>query len=604
MIGIDQNIAASNAARPYAEARDSLRGAQATESGSLQAVDMDALRAISERQHDAIPPTVPSTMLASTRQPSSARVTDRKRFLLEHAADIDVDFVSSWLIKGLLPSQGLVAVHGKPGVGKSFIALDMAVAIAHGDDEWGGRRVHRASVVYVAAEGASGLRKRIVGAWRRRGLRRSDVDLHLISQTPNFGTAQNDVEALLSEIEAAGCSPGLVIIDTLAATLGSADENGPGMTQFVACVNEIASRLKCCVLIVHHQPHGEDRLRGHSSLQGAMDGIIAVAPGKEPLTVIVSVTKAKDDATGSALKAEFSREVLLFDADGDEISTLVIASVTPTSETALKGKGAGKVLPVNSKLLMDVIHSALDEAGQWFVPEQGLAKIKGVADDVVRPAYYARIAERAAPGEDEERLRARQRKEFNRAVKTLLDRKLIEAQSKNDQRFLCLPSPASGGTRDTPKGVCPGMSRSPIAKGSGQSGTKSRNVPPVLHAPLNLELIPGQGQDGTKRDIATGVPPAGSDCADSAGATVTPSLECQPASGGDVISDPLSDAAVAYPTTAEAGEPEWAFDEPASEFSEPADYELPPLSSADIPATADREDGRHPDIDENGEVWL
>ena len=88
----------------------------------------------------------------------------------------------------------------------------------------------------------------------------------MIAAAPNLGAAPGDVGALGEAIAGAGVAPGLIVIDTLAQTLGSADENGSGMTAFVANAGEIASRFKCLVLIIHHVGLNDDkRLRGHSS---------------------------------------------------------------------------------------------------------------------------------------------------------------------------------------------------------------------------------------------------------------------------------------------------------------------------------------------------
>src|SRR5947209_2819298 len=57
-----------------------------------------------------------------------------------------------WLIEGLLPASSLAVLAGGSGVGKSFIALDIACSIASGID-WHGRSVMQGDVVYVAGEG-------------------------------------------------------------------------------------------------------------------------------------------------------------------------------------------------------------------------------------------------------------------------------------------------------------------------------------------------------------------------------------------------------------------------------------------------------------------
>jgi RecA-family ATPase len=61
-----------------------------------------------------------------------------------------------WLIRDWLPASSLILIYGEPGAGKTFVALDIAVAIATGRD-WNGNKVARGIVLYIAAEGVAGL---------------------------------------------------------------------------------------------------------------------------------------------------------------------------------------------------------------------------------------------------------------------------------------------------------------------------------------------------------------------------------------------------------------------------------------------------------------
>ncbi len=71
----------------------------------------------------------------------------------------------SWLVKDLLIDGGLSTVFGGPGTSKTFLALDLALHIAHGR-EWFGRKVTQGGVVYVTGEGSTGFRQRMK-AWRQ-----------------------------------------------------------------------------------------------------------------------------------------------------------------------------------------------------------------------------------------------------------------------------------------------------------------------------------------------------------------------------------------------------------------------------------------------------
>ena len=77
-----------------------------------------------------------------------------------------------------MPKDDLVVLFGASGTFKSFLAIDMALHIAHGLP-WLGRKTAAGSVVYVAAEGAGGLRKRLAAYARHHSISLADWNLVL-----------------------------------------------------------------------------------------------------------------------------------------------------------------------------------------------------------------------------------------------------------------------------------------------------------------------------------------------------------------------------------------------------------------------------------------
>jgi hypothetical protein len=175
--------------------------------------------------------------------PGAPAEPSRPKFALEHWRDISFVVFDEWLIKQFLPLQGLAAIFGKPGSFKSFVALDIALCIARGQP-WGGRRTTQKSVVYIAAEGSAGLRKRKAGYQVAHPDLPSDLPFALVAAAPNLGTDKGDLPALVAAIEGADFKPGLIVFDTLAQTIGAGDENGAGMTAFVANAGELAPTLR------------------------------------------------------------------------------------------------------------------------------------------------------------------------------------------------------------------------------------------------------------------------------------------------------------------------------------------------------------------------
>src|SRR5688572_19011703 len=103
--------------------------------------------------------------MASTAQYEASlrpQVTPTRLRLMTYADLADIP-PAAWVIDQTFCLDALTVVFGPSGVGKSFLALDMALAVATGTD-WQGHSVTQGHAVYIAAEGVRGIRKR-VAAW-------------------------------------------------------------------------------------------------------------------------------------------------------------------------------------------------------------------------------------------------------------------------------------------------------------------------------------------------------------------------------------------------------------------------------------------------------
>ena len=360
------------------------------------------------------------------------------KFILEPFDAIRFEASEEWLVKRIVPRQGVVTLYGASQSFKSFLAFDLAMYVALGW-QWAGRRVTQAPAVYIAAEGAAGLRKRKVGFERASAVRLPDqVPFFLISAAPNLGTGQGDLAALVAAIEAAGVAPGLIIVDTLAQSIGAGDENGAGMIQFVANATALANRFKACVLAVHHVGLSDDkRTRGHSSLLGGVDAQLLAERKEGMLSTVLTLQKLKDDESNLKLTAHLGRIVIGQDEDGDEVSTLIVDRIEDGA--AEQGAKPSKSIPRARRLIMDMVAAAIEEAGEDFRPFGNGPAVQAVPDDAVRRRYYARIAEQAAPDEDIRKMAERQRKGFNRSISDALNAKDLMAQERDGTRLLWLP---------------------------------------------------------------------------------------------------------------------------------------------------------------------
>lgn len=197
------------------------------------------------------------------------------------------------LVKGLLMMDSLAWVYGDPGSGKSFVALDWAAHVATGAPWWG-RRVHQGPVLYIAAEGMSGLPRR-VRAWESyHGMRARG--LHILPEAVQLmGVGEVDaVTQVATELK-----PALIVVDTQARVTVGADENtAQEMSRFVKALDTIREATGACVLVVHHKPRGGDNLRGSNSIDGAAQTVIRVKKAESRVSVICDGsigTKQKDE---------------------------------------------------------------------------------------------------------------------------------------------------------------------------------------------------------------------------------------------------------------------------------------------------------------------
>jgi hypothetical protein len=139
----------------------------------------------------------------------------RRRFPLERFNEIRASTAPPYLVKGIIPRTGIVVIWGEPKCGKTFKTHDVVMHVAIGRD-YRGLRVKQGTVVYLAAEGAAGIRAR-TEAWRQKHLSENpdrDVPFFLIDAQVDLARDAADLIAAI-RAELADTVPAVVVIDTL-----------------------------------------------------------------------------------------------------------------------------------------------------------------------------------------------------------------------------------------------------------------------------------------------------------------------------------------------------------------------------------------------------
>jgi hypothetical protein len=233
-----------------------------------------------------------------------------------------------WLVKHFLPTLGIAIIYGASTVGKSFLILYVCMRICRGNTILGHRSVKR-GVLYVAAEGQNGMRKRIKAI--RQQFNVSTKLFQFIGKAPNL-LNEADVEGLTAAALAAsaemlaaeGVPLGLVVIDTTAASMAGGNENaGEDMTRVLAAGEAIGRRTGALVMYIAHPGKNEALgVRGWSGQGANVDAVIYLTKSEEdPALRIGVVQKLKDGEDGERFAYRLKQISMGTDADGDAITS-------------------------------------------------------------------------------------------------------------------------------------------------------------------------------------------------------------------------------------------------------------------------------------------
>jgi hypothetical protein len=176
-----------------------------------------------------------------------------------------------WLIEGLWSAEAVGIVGGEPKCCKSFLALDMAVAVASGTPCL--RRfpaVQRGRVLLFAAEDSSSVvRQRLAGIAAAVGVALEALDIHVIVAP----VVRLDVELDQRRLEetVAALRPVLLVLDPF-VRLHRIDENvSAEVAPLLDFLRGLQRRHALAVVLVHHARKGAAHLRAGQALRGSSE---------------------------------------------------------------------------------------------------------------------------------------------------------------------------------------------------------------------------------------------------------------------------------------------------------------------------------------------
>lgn len=270
---------------------------------------------------------------------------------------------SRYLVKGWIDRGATSVVYGESNVGKTFFALDLSMHVAAGTP-WKGAKVAKLTqgfghVVYVAGEGGTGLHNRIAAIRQDKPdlIRQAETELGftLLATALNF-CGVGDAEELAMALEELPKRVGLVVIDTLARTMGDGDENtARDMGVFVRSVDHIRNTTGAHVMVIHHSGKDASKgARGSGSLRAAVDTEIELT--RSGNVILAKARKQRDMPSGNVF-AYLLRDVEIgLDEDGVPVTSAV---VEPTEPVKAKPK-----LSAQQRIGMQALGDAMSQRGE------------------------------------------------------------------------------------------------------------------------------------------------------------------------------------------------------------------------------------------------
>lgn len=201
---------------------------------------------------------------------------------------------AEFLFDTVLPRRGTVLVYGPSQQYKSFLMLDLALAIATGLDGWGLKPSRTGPVVYSALEGREGIMRDRRPAWRlARGV--TGKTKFYVNRAPML--RMQDYEEYIGAIKErlGNEKPVAIFFETAAKMLAGLDPTRD-VPQLIVFCEQLADHFDCVVVMSHHSGHDADKGPKDSSTYGqGFDTVIQVSKVGH-LVCEATIKKHKDAA--------------------------------------------------------------------------------------------------------------------------------------------------------------------------------------------------------------------------------------------------------------------------------------------------------------------
>lgn len=309
------------------------------------------------------------------------------------------------LVKGLLPFDGIAFIGGQSGAGKSFIAVDLALALATATPFFGRAVREKVGAVILAAEGRGMLAARVEAARLERAPNERRLPIAWLAEIPQL-MSPAEIKKFGSRLAVLGrhfktefsVRLGAVFIDTVVATFDMEDEDDNSeAARAIRKMRELGNACGALIVPVHH--YGKSittGLRGGSSWRGGADAVLSVLADRDDTTGEVrnrrlALAKSRDGAEGPIGRFTFRPVQIGIDCDGETFGTLVVEPIlgrTPISERAVRAMKENRGV----RTFREAFTEALDVCGTDIAVLNDGPRVRAVRVQDVRTQFDRRYA--------------------------------------------------------------------------------------------------------------------------------------------------------------------------------------------------------------------
>jgi KaiC/GvpD/RAD55 family RecA-like ATPase len=207
-----------------------------------------------------------------------------------------------WLVDGFICRADIHLMIGEPGIGKSWLTMALAAAVANKESKFLGHNIlEHGRVLYVDEENPEDL---VYDRFRKLGVDRETA--RNIRYLSNAGVRLDGKDADVLVEEALDFEPALVVLDSL-TRFHTEDENHAGAMAalFNSAIKPLARETGAAVVLIHHANKTDSnssykRSRGSGDITASVDSGFDVRETGEN-SLVLATFKSRRKAQGEAL---------------------------------------------------------------------------------------------------------------------------------------------------------------------------------------------------------------------------------------------------------------------------------------------------------------